>query len=1312
MLDRATACLKAGARDSLKCARQASHSQRQLHRSFWTHGVGDLDLPCSGTSSRRLPPDSTSKNTLANERCTVDPQNRHEPDRGGSELPDGPFLDFLYPPQALAWLQNTRRSERQQVRNFRRVCEVPTQRRKFYTRSVTRSSAKRQNEDEVPEEQGNTTEQIVKEGQEAPDEFDLPGQLWKELEEDESKKTGDTAPAVQKDASVDEKGRADPPANFASAVKGLLSEAPGKRSRDEASDTGAEVSGTHSLDFGEDDSHTQDSHHGMFADSPADLAEAAHSDADSPEIFSGSESPLRSLQRLMAGATVLPRGEDKAAGAWAMYSNLSEGEKADRRLKTEFLTWLSTFETPIADAHCISLYLSLPLTQRTLHTYKLVLACFIRRRDMESALGLHREALRNIPNGHQITYELFWYAARRVRLDMAEEIKNEHDNHYATVPHSNQQALFWLGIAEMPDLVKVAVKLVHVVYGKRYRYGLSIKVSEHTPLVVKLAEEAISRGTQVFAPLDESGAHIRSTSITEMVKFITEFSENARGCLESFLASTMERFDRMHKLQVGAAFARGYHVICSVYIQYRNLPGARLPESILLPLLRELSWRESDISKAQEGPQSLSAQQVVLDWEKWHGRLSAAAIIARLRHFSSAGKVAEVRRLFEDLQQFPYFEQKKAFYTLVYTHARRADLPKAIETFNEVKQMASDHDDKPDLKCWNVLMHACQRVDDLEQALALIQQLVREKVQPDVSTVHPVLAMLSSRGEVADIEKILDRFSFLSKSTEYAACIGSHIRAYINCGDMESAKGVLEAACEKVRTGKMHLPLTEPFNNLLTGFVRQRDVEGTMRTYAWMKTAKIYMNGFTYSALMQGLVYYRQTLAAHGIMKNVMSKAKIKPVAFHYAILMAGYTNQGMLDEALKVHETMMRKNVRHTVASRKIYLKLSALLQQRDLRRLDYKKDRGEPVPLNEVIQQLQQVLLNRDGSELAPKQPTYGFDVTGHGQDIGEYAEPILWIHGVRRCLEAVVEIFRQYRVSSVETGQSPDPPPMRILAALMRTLVHAKNYAKVEELWIVAKQQAEQLAYNTPTVTDGWSRSVEETADSPESTVAAEANDSGDAAEIGFSAILETDDSSASTTMSSTEQSARRLSPGLRYILSRPLLEYLKALREENRTGDMVRTVSQLVEQGYVFDIYTWNRLIEYLCRSEPPLILLAYTLTERFLIKDFPGWSRIKGGIPRKSEVAQQLEHIRARYLPPSKIMPHYETMLHLASGLIWLRRTETVSGRLLQRQLGDFYRLVGSVADIRMQAPRTLIWVERIPYIEDRLQRRLLRPEKR
>lgn len=1312
MLDRATACLKAGARDSLKCARQASRSKRQLHRSFWTHGAGDLDLSCSGTSSRPLPSILPCKPALTDKTCTAGPRHSQEPDHSGSELPDGPFLDFLYPPQALAWLQSTTRSERQEVRKIRRACEGSTQqRRKFYTRSVARSSAKEQNEDEVPEEQGDTAEQTLKEGREAPDEIDLPEQLWKESEEDESKKIGDTAPAVQKDASADEKGRANPPANFASAVKGLLSEAPGKQSRDEASDAGAEVTGTHSPDFEEYTSDPQDSHHGMFADSPADLAEAGHSDADSPEIFSGSESPLRSLQRLMAGATVLPRGEDKAAGAWAMYSNLSEGEKADGRLKTEFLTWLSTFETPIADAHCISLYLSLPLTQRSLHTYKLVLASFIRRRDMESALGLHREALRNIPNGHQITYELFWYAARRVRLDMAEEIKNEHDNHYATVPHSNQQALFWLGIAEMPDLVKVTIKLVHVVYGKRYRFGPKVKVSEHTPLVVRLAEEAISRGTQVFAPLDESGTRIRSTSITEMVKLITEFSNNARGCLESFLGSTMERFDRMHKLEVGAAFARGYHVISSVYTQYRDLPGARLPESILLPLLRELSWRESDISKAQEGPQSLSAQQVVQDWEKWHGRLSAAAIIVRLRHFASAGKVTEVRRLFEDLQQFPYFEQKKAFYTLVYTHARRADLPKAIAAFNEVKQIASDHHDKPDLKCWNVLMHACQRVDDLEQALALMQQLVKERVKPDVSTIHPVLAMLSSRGEVADIEKILDRFSFLTKSTEYAACIGSHIRAYINCGDIEMAKGVLEAACEKVRTGKMHLPLTEPFNNLLTGFVRQRDIEGTMRTYAWMKTAKIYMNGFTYSALMQGLVYYRQTLAAHGIMKNVMSKAKIKPVAFHYAILMAGYTNQGMLDEALKVHETMMRKNIPHTVASRKIYLKLSALLQQRDLRRLDSKKDRSEPVPLNEVIQQLQQVLLNRDGSELAPKQPTYGFDVTGRGQDIGEYAEPILWIHGVRRCLEAVVEIFRQYRMSSVETGQSPDPPPMRILAALMRTLVHAKNYAKVEELWVVAKQQAEELAYHTPTVTDGWSRSVE-TADSPRSTVAAEANESGDAAEIGFPAILETDDSSASTTISSTEQSARRLSPGLRYILSRPLLEYLKALREENRTGDMVRTVSQLVEQGYVFDIYTWNRLIEYLCRSEPPLILLAYTLTERFLIKDFPGWSRIKGGIPRKSEVAQQLEHIRARYLPPSKIMPHYETMLHLASGLIWLRRTETVSGRLLQRQLGDFYRLVGSVADIRMQAPRTLIWVERIPYMEDRLQRRLLRPEQR
>ena len=61
MLERAGACLKAGARDSLKCAsavKKAARSQLQLHQTFWSHGAGDLGLPpyaISNTPPHDLP---------------------------------------------------------------------------------------------------------------------------------------------------------------------------------------------------------------------------------------------------------------------------------------------------------------------------------------------------------------------------------------------------------------------------------------------------------------------------------------------------------------------------------------------------------------------------------------------------------------------------------------------------------------------------------------------------------------------------------------------------------------------------------------------------------------------------------------------------------------------------------------------------------------------------------------------------------------------------------------------------------------------------------------------------------------------------------------------------------------------------------------------------------------------------------------------------------------------------------------------------------------------------------------------------------
>jgi len=105
MIERATACLNAGVRqpaESLRCVqRVAVRSRRALHQSFWNHNAPIVDAALLNLAS---PIATLNRN---NDRSNVDHGARHQAHSSVtcSSSDGGVFLDFLYPPQALAYLQ-------------------------------------------------------------------------------------------------------------------------------------------------------------------------------------------------------------------------------------------------------------------------------------------------------------------------------------------------------------------------------------------------------------------------------------------------------------------------------------------------------------------------------------------------------------------------------------------------------------------------------------------------------------------------------------------------------------------------------------------------------------------------------------------------------------------------------------------------------------------------------------------------------------------------------------------------------------------------------------------------------------------------------------------------------------------------------------------------------------------------------------------------------------------------------------------------------------------------------------------------------
>jgi pentatricopeptide repeat-containing protein PET309 len=157
-------------------------------------------------------------------------------------------------------------------------------------------------------------------------------------------------------------------------------------------------------------------------------------------------------------------------------------------------------------------------------------------------------------------------------------------------------------------------------------------------------------------------------------------------------------------------------------------------------------------------------------------------------------------------------------------------------------------------------------------------------------------------------------------------------------------------------------------------------------------------------------------------------------------------------------------------------------------------------------------------------------------------------------------------------------------------------------------------------------------------------------------------------------------------------------------------MVSSVANILSQGYTLDNSTWNIFIEHLLRPSPPFALLAFRLTERYLIPSFPGWMKGKP-VTNLSARVQGLQYIQARYLSPDQLMPRYSTLVKLAAAVLEIRHVDAMGLRRSKTsEFGneDLRKHVGTMKQIQKHAPRTLYAVQTMPTVGDSIQTTLLR----
>ncbi|KAJ9629453.1 hypothetical protein H2203_001827 [Taxawa tesnikishii (nom. ined.)] len=727
-----------------------------------------------------------------------------------------------------------------------------------------------------------------------------------------------------------------------------------------------------------------------------------------------------------------------------------------------------------------------------------------------------------------------------------------------------------------------------------------------------------------------------------------------------------------------------YSLIWRSYAQFRSLPEFKPSVGLFFAILKYWCKRLLFVEQTRQKPTLFHLEQVVSDWKQHRTYVNKDAIVHCMSTFAKLGRFEDVERYLAD-------------YLALFPQGGRNLL--AREQFNRIK---NEFGVEPDVQSWSVLLHAHAEAEDIDGALELLEQMDGKGIRPNEYSYSPLLEIYGKRGDVVEATKIMEAAQThgVVPSTHMLAGL---INAYVNDDDVEAAKEVLAETVDGVKKGKITGELTSCFNTVMTAHALRREPDETMRTYRQMRAENVRLDDKTYAALIQSMTLFRQTNTAWKIVREVMPESGIRTTAFHYAIIIVGYMRQKMYREAVEVAATMEKARIRPTVNSRRAALRAKALLGNETA---PVNPETREGIQLRSLIDDLLEMVEKPNTSMLSADQDEKSLRRFDENDVISaSYFDFAIYIHGVRRCFDAVKEILSRYFAASDQTLTNDNPPPIRILTALMSALNRAGEFAEVERLWDLAKTQADALTAMPATT------------------------------EIA----LRQSRRLSSKGFKGARKPTHTVAPGYRFILTSAFRYYMVSLvRQDPPQIDKIHGMFiALQQEGYAFDNATWNAYIRALCRgseSSPPRTMLAFTLVERHMMASWPGWIRDRGPLalfsnpttlssstpterkatnaiyyrPTKAAVAEGTQYMKKRYFRKGELVPQYRTMVYLGARLLELRNAEAVGRRKKMKE--QLAKQVGSVRAIRELAPKTMYAVQSMPMVFDNLQRKLLRKE--
>ncbi|KAL6606005.1 hypothetical protein ACP70R_041658 [Stipagrostis hirtigluma subsp. patula] len=269
--------------------------------------------------------------------------------------------------------------------------------------------------------------------------------------------------------------------------------------------------------------------------------------------------------------------------------------------------------------------------------------------------------------------------------------------------------------------------------------------------------------------------------------------------------------------------------------------------------------------------------------------------------YARLGRFDDVRQLLDTMRERGIEPDLVSFNTLINARAKSGCLAAgvALDLLHEVREAGL----RPDVITYNTLISACSQSSNLDDAVAVFEEMIASECRPDLWTYNAMVSVHGRCGKAQEAEQLFRELvdkGFMPDAVTY----NSLLYAFAKEGNVEKVEHVCE---ELVKAGFKKEEIT--YNTMIHMYGKMGRLDLAVGLYDEMRAMGCTPDAVTYTVLIDSLGKMDRIAEAGKVLEEMVD-AGLKPTLLTFSALICAYSKSGRRAEAESTFDRMVASGV------------------------------------------------------------------------------------------------------------------------------------------------------------------------------------------------------------------------------------------------------------------------------------------------------------------------------------------------------------------------------------------------------------------